>query len=297
MNRSVLLVMLIATGCESPTVPGMPGGSDPVPAAPSQAAEVTSTYQQIGNSCNDGQVTRTLTAVREIEADNVWSTPDADPASLATPRNTSGWGEIAAVAEITYDGFAERLTSTSREQAERCGGARDIFTPVTRDNRQHFMNLIMYAGDHAHLDRFPASGFVPEPVDAPVRLRGYLDVSSGIREEVAGGVLYRDVSRQHLPIAITCEKPLRVARLFRSVRANERQGIDPATCSNELCLFERFEHVADNRCTFVATDARYRSSDGTELRLSIGGRLETKPGQSDPVKYRVTVDRYAFHAL
>ncbi len=128
MNRFVI-VLLLASGCGTPAPLGMPGGSDPVPATPSQAAEVATTYQQIGNSCNDGEVVRTLTAVRVLDADNLWSTPDADRASLATAKQTAGWGAIAAVAEITFDGFSEHLSATSREQAERCGGARDIFTP------------------------------------------------------------------------------------------------------------------------------------------------------------------------
>jgi hypothetical protein len=299
MNRSLFLALTFVFGCDAASTGG--NANDPIPSTPTQASDVGSVYQQIGNSCNGGELTRTLTAVSGLDPNNLWDAPAADYASLAAPKRDSGWGAIVAVGELTFDGFSDNMTSTSEAQAQRCGGARELFTPYTRDDRSYSMNLLLYAGEHAHVEQFPASGFVPDPLDAPVRLRGYIDVSSGVREDLPSGVLYSEVTQQHIPISIACEKPLRVLRFFQSVQADQIADIDLSTCSKRpnddfyLCLFERFEHVADNRCTFVATNATYRTPDGTQLRLSLGGRLETRSA-SEPIQYKLTVDRYAFHA-
>ncbi|HVJ93906.1 MAG TPA: hypothetical protein VM580_29150 [Labilithrix sp.] len=267
---------------------------------PAEPADVTAVYDQIGNACNDSVVTRTFVAVSRIDANTLWSTPETDPAGLSSPKRTGGWSELLAVSKFSFEGLTDNVQTTSPEQSTRCAAARDILTPISRDDRQLFTNVLLYAGEHAHLDAFPASGIVGAPVDAPVRLKGYIVVSSGIRKDSGPDVVYRDVTTQHLPIYVACERPFRVVREVRSLAVNEASDLDLSTCQlddggeNYSCIFERVEHVANNRCTFVATDTLYRAADGTEQRLSIGGHLESN--DAEPVRYRITVDRYAFHA-
>ncbi|MDF2695699.1 MAG: hypothetical protein K0S65_4082 [Labilithrix sp.] len=324
MNRRLVLLSLVvvsAVGCgsaaESSSPPGgssPPGSSpqggendddgngdstlDPVISAPTQPEDVISVYEQMGNSCNRGVVTRTFAEVTAIDANNVWATPNADPAALASPKLAAGWGNLVAVSKFLFEGLSDNVQTTSPEQAARCNAARDIFTPISRDQRSTFANVLLYAGEHAHLDGFPAGSSI-EPVDAPVRLKGYIDVSSGLREAAGDVVTYKDVATQHLPIYVSCERPLRVARELRSVPKAETDGLDLSTCKLDRdeehysCVFERIEHVAGNRCTFVATDVLYRTTDGAQQRLSVGGRLESNGAA--PIRYRITVDRYAFH--
>ncbi len=254
----------------------------------------------MGNACNGGSITRTFAAVTAIDANNVWTAPDGDPAGLASPKLTSGWGNLVAPSKFVLEGLSDDVQTTSPEQAARCSTARDIFTPITRDKRSAFANVLLYAGEHPHLDGFPASGSSLDPVEAPVRLKGYIDVSSGLRSESDGVVTYGDVETQHIPIYVSCERPLRVARELRLVPKTETDGLDLSTCKLDgdekhyACVFERVEHVADNRCTFVATDVLYRTANGGRQRLSLGGRLESDGDAS--IRYRITVDRYAFHA-
>jgi hypothetical protein len=306
MNRVLVLVSfsLMAIGCggsgNGSGGMGNPNGSgDPVPATPSAATAVQPTYEQIGNSCNGGQLTRSLAQVRALDANDLWTTPGNDASALATTKSrTAGWAAPVAVSKLDFDGIAESFETTSAEQTRRCDAAREIFTPFTQKGRAHFLNLLIYAGDHPREAAFPADRRVPEPVEAPARLTGYLSVASGIRQDGPddGTTTYREVQEQHIPIQISCEKPLQVAREFISVSDAEAATLDPSICSLEdqvwLCLFERLKPVADNRCTFVAVNARYQTSDGTTQALSLGGRIDS---MSEPGRARLTVDRYAFH--
>ncbi|OJY30300.1 MAG: hypothetical protein BGO98_26560 [Myxococcales bacterium 68-20] len=326
MNRRLVLLpflLLAAVGCgssaaesSSPPAGSPPPGSsppagqndddddddddlDPAGSPPTRPEDVISVYDRMGNACNGGVITRTFAAFTEIDANNLWTAPDSDPAGVGSPKLASGWGNLVAPSKFIFEGLSDDVQTTSPEQAARCSTARDIFTPITRDKRSAFANVLLFAGEHPHLDGFPASGSSIEPVAAPVRLKGYIDVSSGLRNESGGVVTYDDVATQHLPIYVSCERPLRVARELRSVPKTETDGLDLSTCKLDgdeesyTCVFERVEHVADNRCTFVATDVLYRTTDGGRQRLSLGGRLESNGDAA--IRYRVTVDRYAFH--
>ncbi len=270
---------------------------DPVDTPPARPEDVISVYDRMGNACNDGRITRTFAAVTGIDANNLWTTPADDEAELASPKLAEGWPNLVAASKLVFEGLSDDMQTTSAEQAARCGRARDLFTPLSRDERTSFTNVLLYAGEHPHVD---AIADTLEPVDAPVRLRGYVDVSSAVREVTGDVVTYADVATQHLPIYVTCEKPLRVVRELRLVSKDDAEVLDRSTCRIEgedesySCVFERVEHVEDNRCTFVAVGVRYRTAEGVEQRLSLGGKLEA--GTDAPLRYRVTVDRYAFHA-
>ena len=304
MNRVLVLVSfsVMAIGCGGGNGTGGTGGGggkgDPVPATPSVATAVQPAYEQIGNSCNGGQLTRSLARVRELDANNLWTTPTDDASGLATTRSRSkAWAAPVAVSKLDFDGISESFETTSAEQTRHCDAAREIFTPHTQNGRAHFLNLLVYAGEHALEAGFPPDGRVPDPVEAPARLTGYLSIASGVREDSAGTTIYKDAQEQHIPVQISCDKPLLVTRELTSVSDTEASTLDPGICSNDgeitMCLFERLNQVANNRCTFVAVNARYRTIDGTTQALSLGGHIETA---ADPSRARLTVDRYAFHA-
>ena len=270
---------------------------DPVDTPPSRPEDVVSLYERMGNACNGGRITRTFGAVTGIDANNLWTTPADDEATLASPKLAAGWPNLVAASKLVFEGLSDDMQTTSPKQAARCGRARDIFTPLSRDERTSFTNVLLYAGEHPHVDSIPSR---LEPVDAPVRLRGYLDVSSGAREVTGDVVTYADVTTQHLPIYVSCEKPLRVVRELRSVSKDDVEALDRSTCQLDgkdddahACVFERLEHVENNRCTFVAVGVHYRTAEGVEQRLSFGGKVEA--GSDAPLRYRVIVDRYAFH--
>jgi hypothetical protein len=293
-SLSIVRFPLLATlllGCADD-----PDALTPVPPSPTQTADVDAAYDALDNACNDGHVTRALTAVNGIDANNLWSTPVDDAAGLGSAKLVNGgWRPLVAVAKVTFDGVSESLSTTSAEQAARCDAAREIVTPITRDGRTYFTNLLMFAGEHAHLDAIPASGAL-SVVDAPVRLRGYLHIASAIREEVNGGVLYSDVQEQHVPVSIACTRPLRVARELVTVSSADAARYDAATCQptadGARCLVERVMHAEVNSCTIVATGAIYIDPDGPAHRLSLGAHAHTNTG----VTYSFTVDRFEFHA-
>lgn len=269
-----------------------------VPASPTATADVDAAYDALDNACNDGYVTRGLSAVNGTSADDLWSTPSRDSAGLRSAKFAgAGWRPLTAVAKVMFAGVSEQLTSTSAEQAARCGAARDLVTPVTRDGRSYFTNLLMYADEHPHLDALPASGTPLGFVEASVRLKGYLHIASGRREELDGGVLYRDVQEQHVPVAIACTRPLRVVRELVSLSNDDASAMEPATCERTTdgarCIVERVQHAGPNSCTVVATGAVYIAPDGRSHRLSLGAHAHTFDG----VTYSFTVDRFEFHPL
>jgi hypothetical protein len=229
--------------------------------------------------------------VPQLSTSNLWEAPDDDFASLATVKTDKGWGSVMGVYELGFEAIAGNMESRSSEQAARCDAASDIFTPVGKDDRRRFMNVFLYAGEHAHPEAIPERG-QPAAIEAPVRLKGYLDLAAGTREELQGGaVMYRDVEHVYVPIYVRCEKPMKIDYevLQRSAEEIEASKIDPRLCRPAggdafNCLFERPKAI-EGSCTFVATNAKYK-----EHNLSVGGRIE--PGARG---YTITVDRFAFH--
>ncbi|WP_437903590.1 hypothetical protein WME95_34350 [Sorangium sp. So ce327] len=296
--RSLVLVgapFIFVAGC---------GGSDgdiaeptEAPATPSTPAEVDTTYEQIGRGCgDDGSLVRSLAHVAALTTNNLWIAPDNDAAGLAASKDDNGWGASVGVYELGFESSGDNMESHSAEQAARCDAASEIFSPIGDGARQRFLNVLVYAGDHAHAEAMPAEG-LPAVVETPVRLKGYLDVAEGTREEIEDGVVYRDAQHQYLPIYVRCEKPMKITyeeRLF-SREEVEALKIDTRMCRPVAedgygCLSERPLPI-EGACTFVAADAKYVTTSGEEHNLSIGGRIE----RGEQLSYTITVDRFAFH--
>lgn len=295
---SSLLLSFFAIGCGSSsddptnTDERAPSAPKPSPATPSSPADVQTTYDTLGNACNDGSLSRRFRVVEANDGRSIWSAPEGDPGSLGAMKTRDrGWTPLLAASAFLFEGIGDRMTLTSADQAARCGAVREIFTPYGKEGRSEFVSILVYAGDHEHRDDEVGS------IDAPVRLRGYLALASGVREEIQGGTAYRDVREQHLPISISCKNPVKVERERAVVSAAEAASLDPATCtegaSGITCIRERFVHT-DNACTIVATAVTYRTAAGSDLVLSFGARLETGK-DADATTATLVVDRYAFH--
>lgn len=296
--RSLVLVgapFIFVAGC---------GGSDgdtiaeptAAPATPSTPAEVDTTYEQIGRGCGDnGSLVRSLTHVPALTTNNLWIAPDNDAAGMAASKNDNGWGASVGVYELGFESSGDNMESRSAEQAARCDAVSEIFDPAGDGARQRFLNVLVYAGDHPHAEAMPAEG-LPAAVEAPVRLKGYLDVAAGTREEIKDGVVYRDAQHQYLPIYVRCEKPMKITyeeRLF-SREEVEALKIDTRICRPVAedgygCLFERPQPI-EGACTFVAADAKYVATSGEEHNISLGGRIE----RGEQLSYKITVDRFGF---
>ncbi|WP_434049029.1 hypothetical protein WME92_43850 [Sorangium sp. So ce307] len=171
------------------------GGSDgdtfaeptAAPATPSTPAEVDTTYEQIGRGCgDDGSLVRSLTHVSALTTNNLWIAPGNDDAGLAASRNDNGWGASVGVYELGFESSGDSMESRSAEQAARCDAVREIFDPAGDGARHRSLDVLVYAGDHPHAEAMPAEG-LPAAVEAPVRLKGYLDVRLPLNEGPRSG--------------------------------------------------------------------------------------------------------------
>jgi hypothetical protein len=116
-------------------------------------------------------------------------------------------------------------------------------------------------------------------------------------------VTYSDVTEQHLPMYIACERAFEVETMAAMFDARELAQVDATMCDegNDLdndgdldhrCVAERGLHVADNTCKLVVDASSLVTLDGVKRPAIFGGTLETR-GTGAALTYSLTVDRFS----
>ncbi len=135
-------------------------------------------------------------------------------------------------------------------------------------------------------------------------MTSYLAVVSAVRETTStGGTTFSDVIEQHLPMYVSCTRPLEVETESLMFDDGELARVDLALCGagrdvdgdgdlDRRCVSERGKHVADNACTFVVDGSSLRTRDGGRHSAIFGGTL-TSRGTGDELQYEITVDRFS----
>jgi hypothetical protein len=266
--------------------------------APATTDDVEELYAQLG-TCNDSFLTRSLTPRLELTASTLWTPPATAPAGLMAWQTNDRWGTLLLPSELTFDGVGEDVNNAD----PACDAVRRLLTPIrdAASGREQLTHALLYLDEPAHpYDSFPDGGIEALRVETPVALESYLAVLFAKREIDGSTVSFSDITEQHLPMYMSCAKPLAIETTAVMFDAGDLELIDRAMCDagtdidgdgdlDHLCVAERGTHVADNTCTFVVDASNLQLLDGRRVPAIFGGTIATLDG----LRYALTVDRFS----
>lgn len=291
-----------AVGCagDDPDDPGPDTAAFVAPATPAQVSEA---YSRLG-TCNDSFIVRSFLVRTALSPSSLWTAPAGDPAGFVRLRAAGGsWPSVLTVGELDGGGVGGDVTATSPDAP--CVAVNRLFSPHTPEgtNRSEYVHSLLYVGDSEHpYTSYPNGVPTAASGDAVLSLKSYLNAVSAVRETTTDGVVFREAIEQHLPMYVSCTRPLQVESTLVVVEQRELERYDRAMCdtgSDEdrdgvlsyRCIAERVVNTQDNTCTFVV-DGRALANAGEAVPVIFGGTL-TARGAGAQLRYELRVDRFA----